>query len=55
MASTTMQKGIVLGIPGEPVQLRSDLRQPTPGPKQVLVKSLYVGLSHLYVCHAFSR
>lgn len=47
MAFMTTQKGVVLGQPGEPVQLRNDLPRPTPGPKQVLVKSLYVGISHL--------
>jgi hypothetical protein len=38
-------KGLTLAKPGAPYVLVSDLEKPTPGPKQVLVKSLYTGIN----------
>lgn len=41
-------KGLTLAKPGAPYELVSDIDKPTPGPKQVLVKSLYTGINPVY-------
>jgi len=39
------QTGITIAGPNEPYTVVSSIPRPTPGPKQALVKSLYVGLN----------
>lgn len=39
------QTGITLEAPGKPLTVVNDIPRPTPGPGQVLVKSLAVGLN----------
>ncbi len=41
-------KGVTVAQPGAPYVVTSDLEKPTPGPKQILVKSLYAGLNPVY-------
>lgn len=43
------QSGLVLEKPGAPVQVATSLPRPTPGPKQALVKSLFVAINPMYV------
>lgn len=45
-------KGLTLAKPGAPYELVSDLEKPAPGPKQVLVKSLYAGINPVYAWSA---
>jgi hypothetical protein len=42
-------KGLTVAKPAAPYELTSDIEKPTPGPKQVLVKSLYTGINQVYV------
>jgi hypothetical protein len=46
-------KGLTLAKPGAPYELVSDFEKPTPGPKQVLVKSLYAGINPVYGSRGF--
>jgi hypothetical protein len=39
------QSGITISAPNAPYTVVSNIEQPTPGPKQALVKTLYVGLN----------
>ncbi|KAK5660591.1 hypothetical protein OQA88_13151 [Cercophora sp. LCS_1] len=39
------QSGITISGPNEPYTVVDNIEQPTPGPKQALVKTLYVGLN----------
>jgi NADPH:quinone reductase-like Zn-dependent oxidoreductase len=48
-------KGLTLAKPGAPYELVSDIEQPTPGSKQVLVKSLYTGINPVYGSLSFSK
>lgn len=41
-------KGLIVTKPGAPYELVSDIPKPTPGLKQVLVKSLYTGINPVY-------
>ena len=45
--STNMatQTGITIAGPNEPYTIVDTIARPSPGPKQVLVKSLYVGIN----------
>ena len=42
------QSGLIIEKPGDPFQVASDLPRPTPGPKQALVKSLFVAINPMY-------
>ncbi len=41
----TTQSGIIIAGPNEPYTVTDDIRVPVCGPKQALVKSLYVGIN----------
>ena len=44
-----IQKGLVVEKPGSAFQLVETIKRSSPGPKQALVKSLYVALNPVYV------
>jgi NADPH:quinone reductase-like Zn-dependent oxidoreductase len=44
-------KGLTIAKVGAPYELATDLEKPTPGPKQVLLKSIYVGINPVYDLH----
>jgi NADPH:quinone reductase-like Zn-dependent oxidoreductase len=46
-------KGLTLAKQGAPYELASDIGKPAPGPKQVLVKSLYTGINPVYASQSF--
>jgi D-arabinose 1-dehydrogenase-like Zn-dependent alcohol dehydrogenase len=38
-------KGLVVKKPAEPLEIVDDLPRPSPGPRQAVVKSLYVAIN----------
>jgi NADPH:quinone reductase-like Zn-dependent oxidoreductase len=47
-------KGLTVAKPGAPYELTTELQKPTPGPKQVLVKSLYTAINPVYASQSCS-
>lgn len=43
------QTGLTIAAPNEPYVVSNDIPRPKPGPKQVLVKSLFVGVNPMFV------
>ena len=47
-------KGLTIAQPGAPYELTTQLQKPLPGPKQVLVKSLYTAINPVYASQCCS-